>query len=42
MNNDPNIIYGGDFEETLDYPTVGALLYDNFRDGGNKVALVSI
>ncbi|XP_070505425.1 luciferin 4-monooxygenase-like [Chironomus tepperi] len=40
MSNNPNIIYGGDFEETLDYPTVGALLYDNFKDGGDKVALI--
>ena len=41
MNDNQNIIYGGDFEESLDYPTVGALLYDNFKDGGDKVALVS-
>ncbi|CAH1709883.1 unnamed protein product [Chironomus riparius] len=40
MSNDPNIICGGDFEETLDYPTVGALLYDNFKDGGDKVSLI--
>ncbi|KAL7043369.1 hypothetical protein ACKWTF_001475 [Chironomus riparius] len=40
MSNNQNIIYGGDFEESLDYPTVGALLYDNFKDGGDKVALI--
>ncbi|XP_070505427.1 luciferin 4-monooxygenase-like [Chironomus tepperi] len=40
MSNDPNIIYGGDLDESFDYPTVGALLYDNFRDGGDKLSLI--
>lgn len=37
-----NIIYGGDYDETLQYATVGELLYKNFTEGGDKTNLVII
>lgn len=37
-----NVIYGGDYDETLQYATCGELLYKNFTEGGEKTSLVNI
>jgi len=38
--SDPNVIYGGDIEEPVNYATLGEMLMSCFNDGGDKVALV--
>lgn len=41
MTTDPNVLYGGDIEESLDYPSLGDFLFNSFKNGGSKVAMVS-
>lgn len=37
---DPNVIYGGDIEEPVNYATLGEMLVSCFKEGGDKLALV--
>jgi hypothetical protein len=41
-DNDPNIVYGGDFLETMEFASLGELFVKNFSRGGDKPALVII
>ncbi|KAG5668822.1 hypothetical protein PVAND_016745 [Polypedilum vanderplanki] len=41
VDNDPNVIYGGDFEEKLQFASLGELLIQHFTDGGEKPALIN-
>lgn len=41
---DPNIIYGGDFEERWSYlnsPSLGAFIIEKLREGGTEKAFVN-
>ncbi|KAL7044571.1 hypothetical protein ACKWTF_001976 [Chironomus riparius] len=39
--SDPNVIYGGDIEEPVNYATLGEMMVSCFRDGGDKIALIN-
>ncbi|XP_070505346.1 luciferin 4-monooxygenase-like [Chironomus tepperi] len=40
VENDPNIVYKGDLEESLDYATFGDLLVKSLKAGGDKICLI--
>jgi hypothetical protein len=41
IENDPNIVYKCDLDESLDYATFGDLLVKCLKTGGDKIALVN-
>lgn len=41
IENDPNIVYKGDLDESLDYATFGDLLVKCLKAGGDKISIVS-
>jgi len=44
MESDPNIIYGGDFDEdnnNANFASLGELILNNLQEGGDNIAFVS-
>lgn len=39
--NDPNIVFMGELEDSLSYATFGDLLIKSLKSGGDKISLVS-
>ena len=40
MEQDPNVVFMGEMEDSLDYATFGDLLVRNLKSGGDKTSLV--
>ncbi|KAL7043366.1 hypothetical protein ACKWTF_001472 [Chironomus riparius] len=40
IENDPNIVYKGDLDESLDYATFGDLLVKCLKAGGDKISMI--
>jgi hypothetical protein len=41
-DKDPNVVCGDDFEEPINFATVGELILNNLKEGGDRTALVRI